>query len=59
VIVKVILGIRLRLKTIFNQIKVDLAKVKIASRKSLYEQDLNLWLETAIAQLKSGNLPIP
>lgn len=23
---------------------------------SLYEQDLNLWLETAIAQLKAGNL---
>jgi len=28
----------------------------IAARKSLYEQDLNLWLETAIAQLKSRNL---
>ena len=28
----------------------------IASRKSLYEQDLNLWLETAIAQLKTGDL---
>ena len=28
----------------------------IAARKSLYEQDLNLWLETAIAQLKSGDL---
>ena len=28
----------------------------IASKKFLYEQDLNLWLETAIAQLKSGNL---
>ncbi|HBC42843.1 MAG TPA: hypothetical protein DCZ88_13375 [Pseudanabaena sp.] len=28
----------------------------IASRKSLYEQDLNLWLETAIKQLKTGDL---
>jgi hypothetical protein len=28
----------------------------IAASKSLYEQDLNLWLETAIAQLKSRNL---
>jgi hypothetical protein len=28
----------------------------IASKKSLYESDLNLWLETAIAQLKSGKL---
>ena len=26
----------------------------ITSTKKLYEQDLNLWLETAIAQLKSG-----
>ena len=28
----------------------------IATTKSLYEQDLNLWLETAIAQLKAGDL---
>ena len=28
----------------------------IAARKSLYEQDLNLWIETAIAQLKSRDL---
>jgi hypothetical protein len=28
----------------------------ITSKKSLYESDLNLWLETAIAQLKSGKL---
>ena len=28
----------------------------IAARKSLYDQDLNLWLETAIAQLKAGDL---
>lgn len=28
----------------------------IAAKKSLYEQDLNLWLETAIAQLKSRDL---
>jgi hypothetical protein len=28
----------------------------IARKKSLYEQDLNLWLETAIAQLKAGDL---
>ncbi len=28
----------------------------IAKKISLYDQDLNLWLETAIAQLKSGSL---
>ena len=28
----------------------------IAKKISLYDQDLNLWLQTAIAQLKSGNL---
>ena len=28
----------------------------IAAKKPLYEQDLNLWLETAIAQLKSRDL---
>jgi hypothetical protein len=28
----------------------------IAKKISLYDQDLNLWLETVIAQLKSGSL---
>ncbi len=28
----------------------------ITSKTSLYDQDLNLWLENAIAQLKSGQL---
>ncbi len=28
----------------------------IARKVSLYDRDLDLWLETAIAQLKSGNL---
>lgn len=28
----------------------------IAKKISLYDQDLNLWLETSIMQLKSGNL---
>jgi hypothetical protein len=28
----------------------------IAEKISLYDQDLNLWLETAIAQLKTGDL---
>ncbi|OIP72230.1 MAG: hypothetical protein AUK48_11355 [Oscillatoriales cyanobacterium CG2_30_44_21] len=28
----------------------------IARKLSLYDQDLNLWLETAITQLKTGNL---
>ena len=28
----------------------------IARKISLYDQDLNLWLETAIAQLKAGDL---
>lgn len=28
----------------------------IARKTSLYDRDLNLWLETAIAQLKTGNL---
>jgi len=28
----------------------------VEKKISLYDQDLNLWLETAIAQLKSGNL---
>ena len=28
----------------------------IAEKVSLYDQDLNLWLERAIAQLKTGDL---
>lgn len=28
----------------------------IVKKSSLYELDLNLWLETAIAQLKTGDL---
>ena len=28
----------------------------IALKQTLYDLDLNLWLETAIAQLNSGNL---
>ncbi|WP_141211893.1 DUF29 domain-containing protein [Pseudanabaena sp. SR411] len=28
----------------------------IAQKNSLYDRDLNLWLETAIAQLKAGDL---
>ena len=31
----------------------------IARKISLYDQDLNLWLETAIAQLKAGDLTKP